>query len=300
MDITPIRKTIARIEAIDNGRFDAFIRSWKDSAGLDAKATTQIAGHLRDYIQVMPELMQLMATWVEKVGIREEIKPVLQAVESYIRRPDDEIDEQRNGLAGLLDDAYFLGRLLEQLAENGLPLPQDFKLSAFNSLTALILGEDVVRRLHQRLADAATKASQPKPPLPTTVIVESPPPAPPEPPPAQLDRRLIGIWYHSTFMSSGGFSYSNIRSQFFGSNGFYIEGSQSFVSSVQRSSAGDALSQMAFESAAPDSRGRWSTLGSMLTLEADDGYVYPFRMDFHQGTLMLSQPGREPKIWTRD
>ena len=300
MDITPIQKTIARIEAIDNGRFDAFVRSWMDSAGLDVNAITQITGHLRDYIYVMPELMQLMATWVEKVGIREETKTIFQAVESYIRRPDDEIDEQRNGLAGLLDDAYLVGRLLEQLADSGLPLPEDFNLAAFNSLTALMLGEDVVRRLHQRLADAATKASQPKPPLPTTVIVESPPPAPPEPSAPHLDRRLIGTWYHSTFMSSGGFSYSNIRSQFFGSNGFYVEGSQSFVSSVQRSSDGDELSQMAFESAAPESRGRWSTSGSTLTLEADDGSFYTFRMDFHQGTLMLSQSGREPRIWTRD
>jgi len=101
-------------------------------------------------------------------------------------------------------------------------------------------------------------------------------------------------------MSSGGFSYSNIRSQFFGSNGFYVEGSQSFVSSVQRSSSGDELSKIMFENTTPDSRGRWSTFGSTLNLEADDGYCYTFRMDFHQGVLMLSQPGREPKIWTRD
>jgi hypothetical protein len=241
--------------------------------------------------------MQLMATWAEKAGIREEIKPILQAVESYIRRPDDEIDEQRNGLGGLLDDAYLVGRVLEQMAESGLPLPVDFDLAAFNSFTALILGEDVVRRLHQRLADAVTKASRPKPPPPTTDIVESPPPEPPAP---QLDRRLIGTWYHSTFMSSGGFSYSNISSQFFGSNGFYVEGSQSFVSSVQRSSSGDELSKMMLENATPDSRGRWSTSGSTLNQEADDGSFYTFRMDFHQGDLMLSQPGREPQIWTRD
>jgi len=148
MDITPIQKTIARIEAIDNGRFNAFISSRMGSAGLDDSDFARITINLRDYILIIPELMQLMATWAERAGIRAEIKPILQAVESYIRRPDDEIDEQRNGLGGLLDDAYLVGRVLEVFAENGLPLPVDFDLASFNSLTALILGEDVVRRLH--------------------------------------------------------------------------------------------------------------------------------------------------------
>jgi hypothetical protein len=285
MDITRIEKTIARIESIDRGRFAEAIGARLEAGGLAPDAAASITANLHDYIRSMPGLMLLIDGFAEKTGLTNELKPLIQAVERYIRQPDDEIDEQRHGLFGLLDDAYMVGKLAEQLTSVGLPLPDGFNLAAYNEFTALILGEDVVSRLHARLVKAAP----------------SPQAAPaPAAPFVSRDSRLFGTWHHSTYYSSGGFSYSNTRSRFFGSNGRYVEGAQSFVNMVHRNSSGDDIGQTAANSASPDARGTWSTSGSLLTLAADNGDAYEFRIEVYSDSLMLSQPGREPTLWTRN
>jgi hypothetical protein len=288
MDTRRIEKTIARIESIDRGRFAEAIAARLEAGGLAPESAAAITANLHDYIRAMPGLMQLIHAFAEKVGAAADMQPIIQAVESYVRQPDDEIDEQRHGLFGLLDDAYFVGKLAEQLIPAGLPLPQGFDLAAYNEFTAVMLGEDIVSRLHARLLRAAGTA----PP---------PPPAPSPPAPVvQRDRRLFGTWHHSTYYSSGGFSYSNTRSRFLGANGRYVEGSQSFVNMVHRNSSGDDIGQTAANSASPEDRGSWSTSGSLLTLDADDGSSYEFRMEVYSDALRLSQPGRDPKLWTRN
>jgi hypothetical protein len=289
MDATRIEKTIARIEAIDRGRFAEAIAARLEAGGLAADATAAITANLHDYIRAMPGLMQLIHAFAEKAGATTEMKPIIEAVERYIRQPDDEIDEQRHGLFGLLDDAYMVGKLAEQLIPAGLPLPDGFNLAAFNEFTAMILGEDIVSRLHARLLKAAA-APAPPPPVPAPVAARV----------GQHDPRLFGAWHHSTYYSSGGFSYSNTRSRFFGANGRYVEGAQSFVNMVHRNSSGDDIGQTAANSASPDSRGTWSTAGARLTLDADNGDSYEFRMELHADSLLLSQPGRDPTLWTRN
>lgn len=295
MDAKRIEKTIARIESIDRGRFAEAISARLEAGGLAPDAIKAITAHLHDYISAMPGLMQLIDVFAEKAGVATELQPIIQAVERYIRQPDDEIDEQRHGLFGLLDDAYMVGKLAEQLIPAGLPLPDGFNIADFNEFTALILGEDIISRLHARLAKAATQ-----PGAPVWAAAAASAAAPPPQPVIQRDRRLFGTWHHSTYYSSGGFSYSNTRSRFFGSNGRYVEGSQSFVNMVHRNSSGDDIGQTAANNASADARGTWSTSGSLLTLDADNGDSYEFRVEVHSDSLMLSQPGRDPTLWTRN
>jgi len=222
------------------------------------------------------------------------MKPIIDAVERFIRQPDDEIDEQRHGLLGLLDDAYMVAKLVEQLIPTGMPLTDGFNIAAYNEVTALVLGKDVISRLHARLAKAL-KHPPPRAPLPAWA--EAPPPLAPS---VQRDRRMLGSWHHSTCYSSGGFSYSNTRSRFFGANGRYVEGSQSFVNMVRRNSPGDDIGQTAANNASADGRGAWSISGSLLTLDADNGDSYEFHMEVYSDSPIFSQPGRDPTLWTRN
>lgn len=292
MDSERLRRAVARIEALDRGRFETAVAERLKGSDCPPALAGVISGSLLGFTQSAPNLLELMARWADKAGIAAEMKPLLGAAESYFRRPDDELDEQRLGLEGLLDDAYLVGKLAEQCAAAGMPLPAGFALAESNGLIAVLLGEDVVARLHARLADAA----RPKPVRPPL----APAPRPVAAPVAELDRRLFGTWHHSTCYSSGGFSYSNTRSRLFGSNGRYVEGGQSFVNMVHRDSAGDEVGRSAASGAPADERGRWSTEGTRLTLEADNGDVFEFRFEVHPDALLLSQAVRDAKLWTRD
>ncbi len=293
MDSERLRKVVERIQTLDRGRFAATVTDRLAAIDGGPELGGVIAITLMGYIESAPNLMELMAQWAQKVGIEAELNPLLDATERYFRRQDDELDEQKLGLYGLLDDAYLVGWLAEKCAVAGMPLPEDFQLADFNGLVALLLGEDIVARLHTRLANVSPNA-------PAAAPTPAPTPEPAQTPPAKLDRRLFGTWHHSTYYSSGGFSFSNTRSRLFGSNGRYVEGGQSFVNMVHRDSTGDEVGRSAASGAPADERGTWHVTGTRLTLEADNGDVYEYRFEVHPDSLLLSQHGRDSRLWTRN
>ena len=179
-----------------------------------------------------------------------------------------------------------MGKLTGQCVNAGLPLPEEVQLDKLNSMAAILLGEQVVDRLHSRLAAA----------LPAT---PEPAPEPAPPPQPAVDRRMLGLWHHSTYYSSGGFSYSNTRSRLFTADGRYAEGSESFANMVHRDSGGYETGQTAASATSDDLRGRWHVAFGLLTLEADNGDAYEFRLEIHPREMLLSQPGRDPQLWTR-
>lgn len=290
MDIKRLTRTIERIEALDKGRFESKVADALKARGLDAELAPVLAQTMREHINTIPDMMALMASWASQAGITKELEPLMSAAERYVRQPDDEIDDQKHGLFGLLDDVWIVGTLLANCKEAGLPLPESFDIDQFNRLTALLIGDDIVAKLTARL-QAAVKAPAAPPPQPAY----TPPPAPTR----TIDRRLIGSWHHSSFYSSGDFSHSSIISRRFGSDGRYVEGTQSFVNMVHRNSSGDQIGHSAANTAPPGSRGQWSTVGNTLTLDADDGSSYDFTMEIYSDSMLLSQPGRDPKLWTR-
>ncbi|WP_416908947.1 MAG: hypothetical protein ACMVO5_04860 [Polymorphobacter sp.] len=290
MDIKRLTRSIERIEALDRGRFEPKVAAALQARGLAPDTAPVLAETLRDYIRTIPEMMALMTSWADQVGVASELAPLLSAAERYVRQPDDEIDDQKHGLFGLLDDVWVVGTLLANCKRAGLPLPDSFDIDQFNSFTALLIGDDVVTALSARLEAAA--AVPPKPVL-------QPAPAAPAPAPRQIDRRLVGSWHHSSFYSSGDFHHSSTTSRHFGADGRYVEGTQSFVNMIHRNSSGDQIGQSDANSAPPRSRGRWSMIGRTLTLDADNGDSYDFTVEIHSGSMLLSQPGRDPKLWTR-
>lgn len=287
MDTERLRRLVERIGALDRGRFEGAVAERLKAVDTSPELAVLISAMLMGYIESAPNLMELMAQWARKAGVEAELNPLLDATERYFRRQDDELDEQKLGLFGLLDDAYLVGWLAEKCAAAGMPLPEDFKVADYNGMIALLLGEDMVARLHARLATVTPKSLVP---------AATPPPAPA----VNLDRRLFGTWHYSTYYSSGGFSYSNTRSRMFGTNGRYVEGGQSFVNMVHRNSSGDEVGRSAANGAPADERGAWHANGTRLTLEADNGDVYEYSFEVHSGSLLLSQPGRDAKLWTRN
>jgi hypothetical protein len=286
MDLDRLKRTVERIETLDRDRFVQKLSDSLDPSGEQAVLAAAIAPSFLQYIRMAPDLLDLVALWAGKVDLSVELAPLIQMAEAYFRRPDDEIDEQRHGLFGLLDDAYLVGKLVEQCVKAGMPLPEEVELDKLNGLAAILLGEQIVDRLHSRLA--AALPAQP-----------APAPAPAQPLQPQVDRRLVGLWHHSTYYSSDGFSYSNTRSRLFTADGRYAEGSQSFADMVHRDSGGYETGRSAANAVGTDSRGRWQVSGTLLTLEADNGDVYEFRLEVYPRELLLSQPGRDPQLWTR-
>lgn len=289
MDTERLRRLVERIGALDRGRFEGAVAERLKAVDTSPELAVLISAMLMGYIESAPNLMELMAQWARKAGVEAELNPLLDATERYFRRQDDELDEQKLGLFGLLDDAYLVGWLAEKCAAAGMPLPEDFKVADYNGMIALLLGEDMVARLHARLATVTPKA-----------LVPAATPSPAPAPAVNLDRRLFGTWHYSTYYSSGGFSYSNTRSRMFGTNGRYVEGGQSFVNMVHRNSSGDEVGRSAANGAPADERGAWHANGTRLTLEADNGDVYEYSFEVHSGSLLLSQPGRDAKLWTRN
>ncbi len=68
---------------------------------------------------------------------------------------------------------------------------------------------------------------------------------------------------------------------------------------VHRDAGGYETGRTAANAAGSDSRGRWRISASLLTLEADNGDVYEFRLEIYPREMLLSQPGRDPQFWTR-
>lgn len=286
MALERLKRTVARIETLDRDRFVQNLSDRLDETGGQAALAIAIAPSLLEYIRMAPDMLDLVALWAGKVDLSAELAPLIDMAEAYFRRQDDEIDEQRYGLFGLLDDAYLVGKLTEQCVTAGMPLPEEVQLDKLNSLSAILLGEQVVDRLHSRLA-----AALPTPPEPA--------PAPAPPPQEPVDRRMLGLWHHSTHYFSDGFSYSSTRSRLFTADGLYAEGSQSFADMVHRSSGGYETGRTAASATGSDSRGRWRVSGTLLTLQADNGDVYEFRLEIYPREMLLSQPGRDPQLWTR-
>lgn len=81
------------------------------------------------------------------------VGPLLDHAEHYFVQPMDVIPEMTQGLAGLMDDAYLVLRILENLEKGPKPF-LDWDLQHPLTFLGRIMGKDVVRRL-DGIADQA-------------------------------------------------------------------------------------------------------------------------------------------------
>jgi len=114
---------------------------------------------IRDYIEHVPALLESTATVAEQRGIAGELTPILNVAEQYFLNPQEVIPDHL-GLVGLMDDAYFVLRLVQAISDSyrqatGSPL-LPLNLIPANLAIRVLIGEPFASQLD--LGVAATLA----------------------------------------------------------------------------------------------------------------------------------------------
>lgn len=87
------------------------------------------------------------------------VAPILDHVERYFLEPRDLIPEMTHGLVGLLDDAYLVLRILENL-DRGPDRFLDWDLAHPLRFLRRLVGEDIASRLDELSLDAMNEIAQ--------------------------------------------------------------------------------------------------------------------------------------------
>ena len=110
----------------------------------------------------------------------------------------------------------------------------------------------------------------------------------------------MSVWHYSDRMSSGGFSLSSHRYRMLGADGRFVQGGQSFATSVPRDSSGNWAGIDSLRSGvAPEDRGRWETKGRHLVLNFEDKTYAEFDYFVQGGSLVLTSSKGTRTLWTR-
>lgn len=263
-DIVAMKSIVQRISAGDDGDFARwFVRGTLEEIGHQdmVESTDAIVALLRYHMVHIPEMFQLMSG-------REDVASFLVDAERAVLATEDE-----EGLYGLLFHLWSVGSALRWCRDQGMTLPEGLAIDTAIELSGILLGEEHVARLQRRLDIAGLGSG--------------------------FDERLLGSWHHSRHYSSDDFSHVSTTSRFFGRDGRYVEGSQSFVSMVHRSSTGEMIGQDLEQGVPAAERGRWKAKGNTLELEADNGWRWRLAMEVYPRSMLLTAPGREPELWKR-
>ena len=88
------------------------------SEGEDAllQRTEGVVGAIRRYVESMPEVVETAIAAADKAGVRDSIEPVFATAISYVNEELDFIPDSM-GLAGLVDDAYLVHNLMEEMSQ---------------------------------------------------------------------------------------------------------------------------------------------------------------------------------------
>lgn len=114
---------------------------------------TEARGHVINYIQHVPDLLDELAASAEAQGLTDQVEPLLHSVTAYFENPDDLVPDSL-GLIGLVDDAYLAYSALLQInqlavQQCGQELVAD-NLQEINQIIELLLGPELVTQLQQR------------------------------------------------------------------------------------------------------------------------------------------------------
>ena len=133
----------------------------------------------------------------------------------------------------------------------------------------------------------------------------APKPTPPPPAPAAAttrDARLVGCWEYSKFSSSGGFTFSSVRTRVLRQDGRFVEAGQTAASLTHRDLTGRETGRTAADSGvSAEERGTWSTQKNMLRLDWDSGHYATYTFEIGSEGVLLTPitPAGEAKYWAR-
>lgn len=207
---------------------------------------------------------------------------------------------------GLLDDTYLAMSLAQVILDTPIEpwFEPDIHLEAYNAFAGSLMGEDYQARLDTevqsarqqmviRVINALTEIDQ-------SPDVLHQPSLDDEAYSGKIDDRFLGRWTHSTYMSSGGFSFSTHRYRIFGPNGRFVEGGQAFADSVHFDSSGNWSGWDTMSTGrSPEDQGIWEVDGPRLRLTWDDGTYAEYQYEVSGGSMLLIPSQGENQLWEK-
>ena len=158
MDIEHIRKQVADAAANEEqtGRLFRLARAsirrdWPKLSldEVDARSA-MVVTFVRDFVTSLPDTIEMTLAAADAAGAADEVRPVFETALEYLDEEGDFIPDAM-GLAGLVDDAYLVRELMQELSHRhrlatGEPLvPTDHKKE--NQMARRLIGEPTATRL---------------------------------------------------------------------------------------------------------------------------------------------------------
>ncbi len=144
MNIADVNAVIASAKARGRDPLDRFLQA-RLGDGPDSRVKE--AGDVAlEIIESIPVFLARAEQAAAERGLTPVVAPILEQAANYFLSPLDVIPEMTHGLAGLLDDAYLVLRILEHLDKGSKPL-LDWNLTEPLQLLSGLLGVEVTRRL---------------------------------------------------------------------------------------------------------------------------------------------------------
>lgn len=144
MNLTDVNAVIESAKARGRESLDRFIQRRLPEATADqVQETGDVA---LEIIESIPIFLARAAQEADSRGLQPVVSPILEQAAGYFLTPVDVIPEMTHGLAGLLDDAYLVLRILEHLDKGSRPL-LDWDLDEPIQFLGGLVGNDISKRL---------------------------------------------------------------------------------------------------------------------------------------------------------
>lgn len=144
MQLTEVQAVIDSAKARGMAPLERFIRKRLPEAS--ESEVHEVAEVATEIIESVPVFLARAAQEADDRKLTVVIQPVLDRAEQYFLRPVDLIPEMTQGLAGLLDDAYLVLRVLQNLDRGPEPF-LDWDLDYPAAFIRRLVGERVGREL---------------------------------------------------------------------------------------------------------------------------------------------------------
>ena len=164
MSLVDIQAVIESAKHLGTGPLETLVRRrWPEATEDEVRDAVAVAVEIIESITVFLARARQEA---EERHLESVVNPVLDHATRYFLRPMDLMPEMSMGLAGLVDDAYLVLRVLQNLDRGPEPF-LDWDLTHPSRFLRGLLGEDVGRRLDslsitamQEVSDSLTRLWQ--------------------------------------------------------------------------------------------------------------------------------------------
>ena len=144
VNLDDVRAVIESAKSRGRENLDRFIhRRLPEASVSQVRETGDVA---MEIIESIPLFLARAEQEAEHRGLHPVVAPILEQATGYFLSPVDVIPEMTHGLAGLLDDAYLVLRILEHLDRGPKPL-LDWDLKEPLEFLGGLVGREVSKRL---------------------------------------------------------------------------------------------------------------------------------------------------------